>query len=137
MGQSSLFLGCPLSLEDDSRDLLLSLALADELCIVAPIYFYHLPSRFKALLDRLQPFWHLRQAGVDPLPTERRCKVILLGARRKGRKLFSGSVLTLNYSLGLLNYQLHDPLFLYGLDGPQDLLADASAIEKISAYANG
>lgn len=129
------FLGCPLSLEDDSRMLLQEIAFAKDLCIIAPIYFYHLPSQLKALLDRIQPFWAIRQEGVDFFRKDRSCKVILLGARQTGDSLFKGSILTLKFSLGQMRYQLYNPLLLYGLDSPKDLLENKEPIHRIKNYA--
>ena len=41
---------------------------ADELVVVCPVYFASAPSQFKAMLDRLQPyFWtDLRKGGLRP-----------------------------------------------------------------------
>lgn len=132
----SLHFGCPLTLKDDSTPLLRLLAKASGLCIVAPIYFYHLPAALKALVDRTQPFWALRDAGITCYSGQkpRLCHVILLAARPKGDKLFEGSLLTLKYALKPLNIQLAEPLLLYGLDGPSDLLDQPGAMRSIVDY---
>lgn len=129
--------GCPLTARDDSADLLHALATAPALCLVAPIYFYHLPARLKGLLDRTQTFWSLREAGVDAFAGQepRVCHVILLGARPKGDQLFAGSLLTLKYALGGLHIRLAEPLLLHGLDEPDALANDAGACERVRAYA--
>lgn len=129
------FLGCPESLRDDSALLLRRLAKAEELCIIAPIYFYHLPSQLKALVDRCQAFWALRQAGFLPGgKKKKRCRVILAAARNKGEKLFEGSLLSLKYALAPLNISLAEPLLLNGLDAPGDLSATAEHTQKVAAY---
>ena len=132
----SLHFGCPLTLKDDSTPLLRLLAKAEGLCIVAPIYFYHQPAALKALVDRTQPFWSLRDAGVTCYSAQkpRSCHVILLAARTKGDKLFEGSLLTLKYALSPLNIRLAEPLLLTGLDGPSDLLEQPEAMRSIVAY---
>ena len=129
------FLGCPLSLSDDSRLIVRALATASDLCIISPIYFYHLPSHLKALLDRLQPFWNLAQKKALAFSVERQCRVILLGARERGENLFSGSILTLQYALQPLSFKLFTPLLLHGLDGPNDLASADEKRQRISAYA--
>ena len=132
----SLHFGCPLTLRDESAPLLHLLAKARGLCLVSPIYFYHLPAAFKALVDRTQPFWALRDAGVTCYSEQkpRTCHVILLAARPRGDKLFEGSLLTLKYALNPLNIRLAEPLLLHGLDGPSDLLGQPEAMRSIVAY---
>lgn len=132
----SLHFGCPLTLKDGSTPLLRLLANAAGLCIVAPIYFYHLPAALKALVDRTQPFWALRDAGITCYSGQkpRLCHVILLAARPKGDKLFEGSLLTLKYALEPLNIRLADPLLLHALDGPSDLLEQPGAMRSVVDY---
>lgn len=134
-GPEDLPFGCPLALEDQSAPLLRAMAAAPALCIVSPVYFYHLPALLKALLDRAQSFWALREAGLDMFPGRPRpCYVILAGARKKGAKLFDGSLLTLKYALHSLNIALVDPLLLYGLDAPGDLDARGDLRELVACY---
>lgn len=117
------WLGCPLSLRDRSRELLVRLMAARHVCIVSPIYFYHLPGQLKIFIDRLQPFWELAQAGdrrLFSLPA-RKFQVVLLAAREKGETLFEGSLKTLKYALANINMEPAEPLLLYGLDRPGDL----------------
>ena len=58
---------CP-RFDDDMQDVYPLLPAADELIIVAPVYFSGAPSSLKALLDRLQPhFWaQTRKAAKRP-----------------------------------------------------------------------
>ena len=132
----SLHFGCPLTLKDESTPLLRLLATAKGLCLVSPIYFYHLPAALKALVDRTQPFWALRDAGIARYSERkpRTCHVILLAARPRGSKLFEGSLLTLKYALGPLNIRLAEPLLLHGLDEPSALLGQPEAMRSIAAY---
>jgi hypothetical protein len=131
-GQS--LLGCPLGRKDDSAALLRLTAQCAALCLISPIYFYHLPARLKALLDRTQAFWELRQARGRDLFPPRPCFVILLGARPQGAKLFAGSLLTLRYALDSLNLRLEDPLLLYGLDQPGDLAEREDLCDQVRLY---
>ncbi|MDR2076723.1 MAG: NAD(P)H-dependent oxidoreductase [Desulfovibrio sp.] len=125
----SLAWGCPQSARDDSAPLLRALAEAPALCLIAPVFFYHLPSPLKALLDRTQPFW-LRKTPFPP----RICRVILIAGRPRGKKLFAGSLLTLRYALISLNIRLADPLLLRGLEAPGDLISSRSASQAVLDY---
>ena len=128
-------LGCPFTAKDHSAPLLTFLAEAPSLCLVSPIYFYHLPALLKALLDRTQPFWHLDDMGIDCFRArERVCHVILIGARPQGKRLFEGSLLTLKYALAALRIRLAEPLLLYGLDQPTALTEDSRAGERVLQY---
>jgi multimeric flavodoxin WrbA len=128
-------LGCPLAAGDHGAPLLNFLAEAPALCLVSPIYFYHLPALLKALLDRTQPFWNLRDMGIDVFRVrERTCHVILLGARPQGKQLFEGSLLTLKYALAGLHIKLAEPLLLYGLEQPSALAGDSRTGERVFQY---
>lgn len=121
--EPALPFGCPLAGHDDSRSMLGALLGCGELCLVAPVYFYHLPAMFKAFVDRLQPLWALREAGFELFrPGSRVCRLILLGARPRGERLFAGSLLTLQYALSPLGFTLAEPLLLYGVEKPGDVL---------------
>ena len=128
--------GCPLTRQDESAALLRALAEAPSLCLVSPVYFYHLPARLKGLIDRLQCFWSLRRHNVGGWTPEggRVCRLILLGARERGEKLFAGSLLTLRYALEPLGVLLAEPLALYGLDGPDDLAARPGDQDALREY---
>lgn len=104
---------------DAALPLLKDMAAAPVACLVSPIYFYHLPAQAKALVDRAQAFWYLpsdRKPGGG-----RRMGVVLLGARPRGEKLFTGALLTVRYMAEALGLTIADPLLLYGLDGADAL----------------
>ena len=96
--------------------------------IVSPIHFYHLPARLKALLDRSQYSW--QKPGRDA-----KLAVVLLAARRRGARLFEGSLLTLRYVASALGLELVEPLTLYGLDAPDALSRDGEAQARVREYA--
>lgn len=127
---------CPLETRDASALLLRALRETPALCIVAPIYFYHVPAQFKALIDRAQSQWARADSmDADASFSGRKAWVILAAARPKGDKLFEGSLLTLKYWLLSFGVELVPPLCLYGLDGPGDLAGDADSLEWIRDYA--
>ncbi|MDR0827797.1 MAG: NAD(P)H-dependent oxidoreductase [Desulfovibrio sp.] len=132
---------CPQSLADDSAVLLRALACSASVCITAPIYFYHLPAQLKALLDRTQTFWRLKEllpaASRKFFSAQRKkCRLILMGGRKKGKKLFAGSLLSLDYALSGLGLELHNPLLLYGLETPDSLKRSPSDLERVWAYGH-
>lgn len=133
--------GCPLARKDDSAALLRLLTKAPGLCVVSPIYFYHLPAQLKALLDRTQPFWRFAEADFTIFAgrSRRPCRVILAGARSSGKRLFEGSLLTLACAFNGLHADIVEPLTLYGLDRPKDIAGkDATAMrERLLAYGKG
>lgn len=126
---------CPQRAHDASGPLFHALETAPALMLAAPVYFYHLPAQFKALIDRSQAAWMLRYVFKRPRPPRRFAHVILVAARQQGEKLFEGSLLTLKYWLELFGFELAPPLTLYGLEGPGDLAADAENRAAVARYA--
>lgn len=117
---------------DAALPLLKDMASASAACLVSPIYFYHLPAQAKALVDRAQAFWHLspdRKPGGG-----RRLGVVLLGARPRGDKLFSGALLTVRYMAEALGLTVAEPLLLYGLDGADALRSRPDLGERVTEY---
>lgn len=123
---------CPQGAKDDSSELFDRLLKAPALALVSPIYFYHLPARLKALIDRCQYYYN--QPKLQPQPL-RKAFVILLAGRPKGEQLFAGSLLSLKYGLLALGYELAPPLLLRGLDLPDDLKKNIEQLEFVENYA--
>jgi putative NADPH-quinone reductase len=126
---------CTAATRDDSRALFGALAGAEQLCLVSPVYWYHLPAQFKALVDRMQVLRSLREYGRlrDDGP-KRPCRIILIGGRPRGKRLFAGSLLSLQYALSTLHSVPVDPLLLYGLDAVDALRRNSEAAERVGAY---
>lgn len=109
---------------DDQSGPLYQVLLSSPLVVFcSPIYFYHLPSGFKAFIDRSQSYY-LRMQNKDPeliaLP-RRPASVCLVAGRPVGDKLFDGALLTLRYFMEPFNRYLEEPMTLRGLDAPDDL----------------
>jgi multimeric flavodoxin WrbA len=125
---------CILSAKDDTRDLFDLLYAAPFVFFASPIYFYHLPSIFKTLIDRGQEVWAAREKGdarVRALP-ERPAYVCLVAGRSRGKKLFDGALLTLKYFLKSFNLVLAEPLTFRGVDRIDDLARKRSACAAIA-----
>lgn len=131
--------GCPLAAGDDSLPLYKAMVTAPALFVVAPVYFYHLPAHFKALIDRLQTFWRMSEAGFPPLAAlpPRPCYPVLIAGRKQGERLFEGSLLTLKQAVKALGFTPEEPLLLHGLDGPEDFLREDAAAEAFAMYIEG
>jgi multimeric flavodoxin WrbA len=126
---------CPAAARDDSPALLSALAETEQLCLVSPVYCYHLPAQLKALLDRMQLFWSMRERGrLRHRGPKRPCRVILIGGRSKGARLFAGSLLSLKYALAAMHLATVEPLLLYGLDEADALRGNRAAAERVGAY---
>lgn len=126
---------CPQSRLDRSAELFRQLTRARLVAISSPIYFYHLPAILKALLDRCQIYWQMREQGKAPaIIPARKAHIILLAARKKGDKLFSGSLVTLKYALAPFGLELAEPLLLHGLDQPGDLSLRPELLRATRAY---
>jgi multimeric flavodoxin WrbA len=121
--------------DDESRALFRHLLEAPLAMFSSPIYFYHLPAQFKALIDRSQSFYNRKLAG-DPallnLP-RRPAWVVLVAGRPRGERLFEGALLTMKYFLDVFNFRMEEPLLLRGMDGPRDLAEDEGASAVIRA----
>ncbi len=106
---------------------------APAVVLASPIYFYHLPSMLKTLIDRGQRFWAAREKG-DPailqLP-RRPAWAVLAAARPCGERLFDGALLTLKRFLFYFNIEMQEPLTLRGLDGPEEFEASRQAQDKV------
>lgn len=108
---------------DQADELFTLFAIAPLALFAAPIYFYALPARFKAFIDRGQRFWAAKNqrrrtyAGQPPKPV----LTALVAGRKRGKRLFAGAVLTLKYFLEPLDAQLRGARFLRGVEQPDDL----------------
>jgi hypothetical protein len=127
---------CYLLKKDQSGTLFTILQHAPLVFFCSPIYFYHLPSAFKAFVDRGQSYF-LRMRDKDQalaaLP-RRKAYLTLIAGRDKGENLFKGSLLTLKYFLAPFNLELAEPLLLKGLDEQDALAHRKDAQRRIMEY---
>ncbi|THB69473.1 MAG: flavodoxin family protein [Desulfovibrio sp.] len=122
---------------DDQTDEVFSLlSQARFIALSAPIYFYHLPAGFKALIDRAQRFYAAREKGVAPPRKAGTGYSILVAGRTRGEQLFAGSVLTLKYFLEPQGFSMAEPLLLRGLDAQSDLKQSPEASAQVEEYGH-
>lgn len=124
---------CVLAAKDDVQDILTGIQEADSVYFCSPIYYYHLPAVFKALIDRGQSFYEAWTQKGEPSGASKKACCILIAGRRKGELLFQGSIITLKYFLHPLGFNLSG-LCLRGLDLKDDLDADPSSLQKIRTF---
>ena len=127
---------CLLAKRDDAETLFRLIEEAPLVCMVAPIFFYHLPAQLKCLIDRAQRYWVRRQRQLKSSPNwqappGRPGLVGLVAARTRGEKLFEGSMLTLKYFFDLFNVRVEDGCQLMGYDQPDDLARDGVACMRL------
>lgn len=121
---------CILADKDQAELLFARLLTAPWVAFTAPIYFYHLPSLFKALIDRAQRFYNKARTSWPPSPT-RQAHLVLVAGRARGEQLFEGSLLTLKYFLRPLGLEAGEPLLMRGLDSPADLGGSERAANSV------
>ena len=107
-------------IKDDMAKLARHLLKADKIVVAAPIFFYGLPAQLKAVVDRSQALWERRRLSSSPLRTPVGVFVLLAGATR-GRRLFEGSLLTLQYFAQSFNGCLSGKLLVCGVDKAGDI----------------
>ena len=119
--------------KDFARDVFSYLLKTPFVFIASPIYFYHLPSRFKTLIDRSQLIWAMKERGVPEVVNapKRPAYVTLFAGREKGDKLFEGALLTLKYFLASFNFEMVDPLCFRGMERIAALESDLGAAGEI------
>ncbi|PTN32188.1 hypothetical protein C6366_16985 [Desulfonatronum sp. SC1] len=126
---------CFLVARDQSSPLFQALLSAPMLFIAAPIYFYHLPSQFKAWIDRSQSYylrWERGDALLKGLPP-RSAVINLVAGRRQGERLFEGALLTLKYFLATFNFTIQEHHAFRGIDASEDLRMHSQAGEELIA----
>jgi multimeric flavodoxin WrbA len=128
---------CILGPKDDAAVLFEPLFSARLVFFSTPIYFYHLPSRFKTWIDRSQQFWKARmdkEAWVADLPVRKAHSVFVAG-RPTGERLFEGAHLSLKYFLWNFNISPGESMCLRGVDAPGDLDEQDEQARAIRAMA--
>jgi len=131
---------CPLDNEGDAAETLFAaMDAAPLVAFASPIYFYHVPALFKALIDRAQRRYAIRAAaGATPAAgakdaASRLAYPLLVAGRPQGERLFEGALLTLKYFLWPFGFVLGQPGLLRGLDAPGDLAGYAEGLAMLGA----
>jgi len=124
---------CALDEKDQAKLVFNRLLKASFVFISSPIYYYHVPSPLKALIDRSQSYYMRRKKG-DPTITglpARKAYVCLVAGRERGEKLFDGALLSLKYFLKDFNITIAETLLFKGVEAAGDLAGDESRLGQI------
>lgn len=117
---------------DEANTLFSAMQAASALLFAVPVYFYGLPGQFKIFIDRSQKFWHCQLEEVcQPKPAA----VIMAAARKRGEKLFAGSLLTLKWFLKPFGFAIANTLLLRGLERRADVTAPDLAAARALGVA--
>lgn len=127
--------------QDQAEELFDLLISAPLVLLASPIYFYALPARFKALIDRGQRFWAARAytrkaCAALPQPPIKPVLVGLTAGRPRGSQLFSGSLLTLKYFLAPLDAGIRETRLLRGLEKPADIFRRPAVRNGLIAWGH-
>lgn len=129
---------CVLAGKDKAAALYRPLFTAPVVFFASPIYFYHLPSRFKTWMDRGQQFWKAmmdQEPWVADLP-KRPAHSVFVAGRPRGEKLFEGARLSLKFFLWNFNLTPGQTLQYRGIDESKDLAGHADICEEIVRTAH-
>ncbi len=111
-----------------------ALRAADLLVIASPVYFKGLPAPLKALVDRLQAMWWLRERGGRVATNEgpyRRAAIILTAAGRE--PMFKGARGTAVAALNTLGFETVGALLAGGMEGSNDAAGREDLLEQARA----
>jgi multimeric flavodoxin WrbA len=115
-------------IRDDMDDIYPKLLAADGIIVASPIFFYGLTSQLKALIDRCQALWARKYILKQYLPdSARKGAFIAVGATR-GKQLFDGSILTVNYFFETISVKYVDELLVRGVDKKGEIKQHPTAL---------
>lgn len=121
------------AIKDDFQTVRDRILAARGMMIASPIFFYTVSAHTKMLMDRFQSLW-VKKYWIDQAPPKnhpftRKGLVISAGATR-GKKLFDGMLLSMNYFFDILDMELWDTLLLRELDFVGDVEQHPDYLEK-------
>jgi multimeric flavodoxin WrbA len=118
------------AIKDDMQLLYEKLLEADHIIFASPIFFYGITSQAKAIIDRCQALWvrrHVLGMGKEDKRV-RRGAFISVGATR-GKKLFDGAVLTVQYFFDAIGVKYSGDLLVRGIDNKGQIEEHPAALE--------
>ena len=125
-------------IQDDFQKVYDQLLACRGLILASPIFFYTVSAHVKILMDRCQSLW-VKKYWIDKIPFGkwepiRKGLFISVGATT-GKKLFDGTLLTINYFFDTLDMELWKSLLYRGLDFEGDVLKHPEYLQE--AYRAG
>lgn len=124
------------AIQDEMQGLFPKIIQAERLILASPIFFYSVPALAKAMIDRCQSLWakkYILKLPVSPI-ADRKGVFISVGATR-GKKLFDGVRLTVQYFFDAIDVAYSDELFVRGADEKGEVRDQPEALK--AAYDLG
>ncbi|MBW2193371.1 MAG: flavodoxin family protein [Deltaproteobacteria bacterium] len=125
-------------INDDFQKIYDQIQLAHGLIIASPIFFYTVSAHTKILMDRCQSFW-VKKYWIDKIPFGQgeaiRKGLFISAAASRGKKLFDGALLSIQYFFDVLDTELWRSLLYRGIDFEGDILKHPEHLDE--AYAAG
>lgn len=94
-----------------------------------PIYFYSIPSHFKAFVDRAQKYWAIDRLNSS-LYSRKSAWLIFTAGRKNGSELFSGATRTMRFFLKLFNIEIAGVMNLRGMENLENI--DKNTVSKLT-----
>lgn len=105
------------AIQDEMQELFPKIIQAERLLLASPIFFYSVPALAKAMIDRCQSLWakkYILKLPVSPIADRK--GVFISVAATRGKKLFDGVRLTVQYFFDAIDVAYSDELFVRGAD---------------------
>jgi multimeric flavodoxin WrbA len=124
------------AIQDEMQGLFPKIIQAERLLLASPIFFYSVPALAKAMIDRCQSLWakkYILKLPVSPIAD--RQGVFISVAATRGKKLFDGVRLTVQYFFDAIDVAYSDELFVRGADEKGEVRDQPEALK--AAYDLG
>lgn len=124
------------AIQDEMQGLFPKIVQAERLLLASPIFFYSVPALAKAMIDRCQSLWakkYILKLPVSPIADRK--GVFISVAATRGKKLFDGVRLTVQYFFDAIDVAYSDELFVRGADEKGEVRDQPEALK--AAYDLG
>ncbi|HUT54707.1 MAG TPA: flavodoxin family protein [bacterium] len=123
--------------QDDMQKIYPLLIEADAIIVATPMFFYAMPAKLKAVIDRAQAMWSRRKLKKPVSEwknhTSGKGYMIAVGATR-GKNLFDGVEFTAKYFFDALDMSYQRGLFFRQVEGKGEIENRPEALEQAKAF---
>jgi len=114
-------------IRDDMDDIYPRLLGADDIIVASPIFFYTVSAQLILLISRCQALWARKYVLKNLDIPLRKGAFIAVGATR-GKRLFDGPKLTIQYFFKAINAEYIDELLIRGIDKKGEIKGHPTAL---------